>query len=253
MNYLLLRGLGRESAHWYEFADALAARSGGRVERLDVAGCGTERRRTPRPSVLWLARDVARRWESRAPESVPGGWAVIGLSFGGMIALELCRFSGRFERAVIINASSRLTPAAARLSPGGLCTLLGALSSSDVLARERRVLALTSALPADAQHGYAERAAAIARSRPLSRVAVLAQLLGAARFAPPAPSAIGTRMSFVCSRRDQLVSPRCSHDLSAFYAGSAIEHPWAGHDLPLDDPNWLCERVVAWEREAPTP
>jgi hypothetical protein len=83
----------------------------------------------------------------------------------------------------------------------------------------------------------------------MSRAAVLAQLLGAARFVPPPPSELSVRLTFVCSRGDQLVSPRCTRDLSRLYGSPSIEHPWAGHDLPLDDPEWLCARVVALERQ----
>lgn len=243
VNYLLLRGLAREAGHWHDFPAVLAARSDGRVEGLDVAGCGSEHRRLPLPSVPWLARDVARRWSQR-PAS--GEWVLVGLSLGGMIALELCRLLPRsFARAVIINASSRLTPARSRLSVRGSAMLLRALWSTDGLARERRVLALTSRLPADVQQRYAQRAAAIAAARPLGRRAVFAQLLAAARFDPPAPSAIETPLEFVCSRHDALVSPRCTHDLAKHYASALREHPWAGHDLPLDDPNWLSEQLVA--------
>jgi pimeloyl-ACP methyl ester carboxylesterase len=246
VNYLLVRGLGREALHWYDFPGALAARSGARVERLDVAGSGTQRARRPRPSVPWLARDVARRWRALASAAPSSAWTVVGLSLGGMIALELCRIlPGTFSRAVIINASSRLTPLTERLRPSGACTLLGAVLSSDALARERRVLALTSALPPDARRRYARRAALIAEQRPPSRASVLAQLLGAARFVPPAPTALSVPLTFVCSRGDRLVSPRCTHDLAELYASSVLEHPWAGHDLPLDDPSWLCERLVS--------
>lgn len=244
-SYLLVRGLAREAAHWHDFPDVLAARSGARVERVDVAGCGTQRRRVPVPSVPWLARDVARRFRELAGAAPASGWEIIGLSLGGMIALELCRIlPGFFERAVIINASSRLTPVGERLRPRGVLTLLRALGSSNALTRERNVLAITSSLPLQTRGRYAERAAAIAEARPTSRASVLAQLLGAAWFVPPPRRALSVPLTFVCSRHDRLVSPRCTRDLAAFYAGSVLQHPWAGHDLPLDDPDWLCERLV---------
>jgi len=252
VSYLLVRGLARESAHWFDFPSALAARTGARVESIDVAGCGTQRGRAPLPSVPWLARDVARRFRERPSGARGSGWVIVGLSLGGMITLELCRIlPGCFEGAVIINASSRLTPIGERLSLRGVCTLLRALGSSDALVRERSVLALTSSLPPEAQRRHAERAAAIARERPPSRASVLAQLLSAARFVPPPPSGLAVPLTFVCSRRDRLVSPRCTRDLAAFYSGSVLEHPWAGHDLPLDDPDWLCELLVTTVTPSP--
>jgi pimeloyl-ACP methyl ester carboxylesterase len=252
-NWLLLRGLAREQRHWYEFRELLAARLGvARVHCLDVAGAGTEHVVLPRPSVPWLARDVARRLPALGGAPRAGErWALVGLSLGGMLALELCRmFPLQFEAAVIINSSSRLTNASARIRPAAALQLLRAARSDDPLRREQLVLALTSALPEPERALYARRAADFAREAPPSRWAALAQLIAAGRFQPPDRQQIRARLAFVCSRDDGLVSPRCTHDLATWFGSACREHAWAGHDLPLDDPVWLCEHIAQFAEPA---
>jgi pimeloyl-ACP methyl ester carboxylesterase len=244
--WLLLRGLARERRHWHEFPRLLAERDEcHQVELVDLPGAGAEFERVPSPSVAWMARDVARRLPPVVTNARAGTVHVVGLSLGGMVVLELCRLlPERFARAVIINASSRLTPPLARLAPRAALGLLRAASMVDPRLRERRVLELTSTLPAAERARYAIMLADLTRDAPVARSTLLSQLLAAARFYPPAPTTLGAKLLFVCSREDALVSPRCSRDLAAFYASGCEEHASAGHDLPLDDPAWLCERVV---------
>jgi pimeloyl-ACP methyl ester carboxylesterase len=250
MTWLLVRGLAREQRHWHGFAERWRARAGGAaVELVDVAGVGTEHRRRPRASVEWMARDVARRvpglgLPGEAAGRVDVTWSIVGLSLGGMIALELCRlYPERIARAVIVNASSRLSTPRARLRPAAALQLLRAALSPDAMSRERRVLAVTSALPAIEREPYVCVAAEFARDAPVSRASVLAQLVAAGRFWPPAPALLGARLRFVGARNDALVSARCTRELAAWYGADSVEHPWAGHDLPLDDPEWLCDRL----------
>jgi pimeloyl-ACP methyl ester carboxylesterase len=246
MNWLLLRGLAREQRHWHEFRPLCCERLGAeRVHVLDVAGVGTEHHRTPRPSLEWLARDLARRLPTfSAPDGAGGRWSVLGLSLGGMIALELCRlFPQRLRSAVIVNASSRLSSSPARLRPGAMMELLQASMSRDPVRREAVVLGLTSALPESDRLRYARLAAEFTRDAPISGRSVLAQLLAAARFVPPARREIAARLLFVCAREDRLVDPRCTRDLAAWYGAESNQHAWAGHDLALDDPLWLCDRI----------
>jgi hypothetical protein len=55
------------------------------------------------------------------------------------------------------------------------------------------------------------------------------------------------------------VNPVCSAKLAAVWSAPHHEHPWAGHDLPHDDPAWTAEQIRAWlarradEMNAPGP
>jgi pimeloyl-ACP methyl ester carboxylesterase len=245
VNWLLLRGLAREQRHWHEFSDRLVERlPSGRVQLLDVAGAGTEWRRRPHPSIEWLARDVARRMPEAAANG-PSSWGVLGISLGGMIALELCRLlPGRIARAVVVNSSSRLSGPATRFRPLAAARLARVLLCRDDARREEIVLEVTSRLAQGERTRYARLAAEFTRDAPMSPASVLMQLAAAARFSPPS---LVTPLLLVCSRRDGLVNPRCTRDLAAFYGCGFEEHPDAGHDLALDDPDWLCERTLRFE------
>ena len=254
MHWLLLRGLGREQRHWYDFPDFMRrALQPDQLVLLDLAGAGTERERLPRPSVPWLARDVADRLQRlpfvRAAEPKPArerGWGVIGLSLGGMVALELCwLLPHRFAQAVIINSSARISAPSARLERRALAPLGQVLLAADALERETRLLDLTSELPPAERRRCAERAALLGRDGRVRGPAFLAQLCAAARFVPPPPGSLSAGLCFLGARGDLLVSSRCSRDLALRYGAPYLEHPWAGHDLPLDDPAWVCRQIAA--------
>lgn len=247
MNWLLLRGLGRERRHWHDFPSLLGRQLvGGRIHLIDVAGAGTERGRLPWPSVEWLARDIARR----VPELATGeGWSLLGLSLGGMVSLSLCwLLPDSIQQAVIINASGRVSERGARFRLGAVPAFARLLLEASPRHRERGLLELTSALPPAAKSDYAERAVRIAFDSPVRRAAVMSQLLAAARFWPPPREGLRARLLFLGSRNDALVSPACSRALARLYGAPYDEHPHAGHDLPLDDPRWLCERIARFER-----
>ena len=71
------------------------------------------------------------------------------------------------------------------------------------------------------------------------------QLLAAMRHRPP-PRRPPVRMLLLASAQDALVSPRCSQRIAADWYLPLAMHPDAGHDLPLDDPQWLLRRISEW-------
>ena len=92
---------------------------------------------------------------------------------------------------------------------------------------------------------------AVRRQRPVSTSNALRQLVAAARYtAPASPPAGGTppsgRFLLLASRQDRLVSSRCSQAIAKAWQVPLRWHPWAGHDLPLDDGQWVIEQVVDW-------
>jgi len=45
------------------------------------------------------------------------------------------------------------------------------------------------------------------------------------------------------SENDHFVSSSCSKNLAKSWGCELHIHPWAGHDLPLDDPDWIIEHL----------
>ncbi|MDF3831688.1 alpha/beta hydrolase, partial [Cupriavidus basilensis] len=54
----------------------------------------------------------------------------------------------------------------------------------------------------------------------------------------------------ISSKTDRLVDPACSARLAAAWSVPHRRHPWAGHDLPHDDPAWLAATVAHWLQTA---
>ena len=244
--WLLLRGLVRESGHWGDFPQALKRHVGrdDAVLAVDMPGNGVLHCETSPASVAGLlaaCRAQARRQGGRPP------YVLVALSLGGMVALEWChRAAAEVAGCVVINTSlRRFSPAWQRLQPHNFKRLAGLLRPGlTPLQRERQVLELTSSRP-QRHAGVPALWADIGRRHPVSRVNALRQLLAAARYLPPThrPEA---PVLVLASAGDRLVSPNCSASLSARWALPMHLHPGAGHDLPLDDPEWVLRRMLDW-------
>jgi pimeloyl-ACP methyl ester carboxylesterase len=86
--------------------------------------------------------------------------------------------------------------------------------------------------------------AELAHSLPVRRSNALRQLLAAMRFTAPAP--VTVPILVLAGAGDRLVDPRCSQELARRWRLPIALHPWAGHDLSLDDPQWFVAWVADW-------
>jgi pimeloyl-ACP methyl ester carboxylesterase len=238
----LLRGLARSQAHWGPFLDHLrAAFPGDRLDTPDLPGCGA-----CRDGIAPL--DVGRTVEAvRAGIARTGPLWLVGLSMGGMVAYEWARrWPDQVGGLVLINTSAGgLSAPWRRLRWTALPQLIAAAATGDVIARERRIYGFNSRETAR-REAIVETWAALAREQPVRRANAVRQLLAAARYrvAPlPAP----TPTLVLASTHDGMVDPACSRAIAAHVPGATLmEHPRAGHDLPLDDPDWVVGQIRAW-------
>jgi len=169
----------------------------------------------------------------------------LGLSMGGMVALDWAQaHSDRIVSVVLINTSSGLNAPWRRMRPMAFGHALGMALRGDVEARERNILRLTSNRPI----GQALEASwlVVQRQRPVTRRTALAQLRAAAAYRPrpDAPMASGLLLA---SAGDRIVHWHCSRTLARRWHWPLRIHPDAGHDLPLDAPDWVLDqfRTVA--------
>lgn len=243
-SWLLLRGLTREVGHWGAFLPTLAqALAPATVVALDLPGAGARwRERSP-------ARIAAITDDLRAQARVlPRPWRVLGLSLGGMVALDwAARHPQELAAALLVNTSLRpFGSVAERLRPAAWPALAGVLLGGPAPAAERTILALTSARAA-AHAAVLPEWAELRRRHPVSRANALRQLLAAARFGAPAvPPSVP--LWLLCGAGDALVDPACSHRLARAWSLPLHEHPGAGHDLPLDAPAWVAAQAAALGR-----
>ncbi len=242
--WLLLRGLGREQAHWFEFPDQLEAALGARAVCLDLPGTGTEWQRVAPASVLDTARDVAERL-SRSHGVPDRPWGIIGLSFGAMVTLALGElYPDWFSHVVAINTSCNLSLPHQRLNAKAALRLAHLASISDPFEREKAIYRFSSSLGETRIEHYARLGVDIHFQRPVTRATVARQLAAASRFRPAA--LLAQRVLVLSSERDGLVCPDASEHLAAFIRAPHVCHPTAAHDIPLDDPHWVLRRTARW-------
>ena len=56
----------------------------------------------------------------------------------------------------------------------------------------------------------------------------------------------GVPILLLASLGDRLVSPRCSERIARAWNAPLRMRPDAGHDLPLDDPDWVLGQLLDW-------
>jgi pimeloyl-ACP methyl ester carboxylesterase len=242
-DWIFLRGLVRECRHWGSFVQEFAQIvPDARVVLLDLPGNGAL---CGQASPVNVAKMVeAYRTQLRAMgKAAP--YRILAVSMGAMVAAEWShRYPDEVAMQVLINTSMR--PFSAfyrRLRPANYVPLLwNLITRANAMAWERTVLRLTT------NHPHAEVLPYWCKLReqyPVGSRNMLRQLLAAAIYrASTAPPAAATLL--LASANDHLVSVECSLALAAHWQVPLVVHPTAGHDLTLDDGQWVAQQVQAW-------
>ncbi|PKM11754.1 MAG: alpha/beta hydrolase [Gammaproteobacteria bacterium HGW-Gammaproteobacteria-3] len=235
---VLLRGLLRERRHWGDFLACLQQKlPESRLVTLDIPGNGALCHALSPSAISGITDTLRTRVETKP-------LTLVTLSMGGMIALDwMHRYPADINRAILINTSARPhAPFYWRLRWRNYAVLLSLLWQAPA-AREKLILSLTSN-----RHQHDAKLLARwqnwQRQNPVTTQNALRQILAAATFKarqkPQAP------LLLIASRHDRLVDYRCSRKLATAWDACYQEHSWGGHDLPLDDPNWLAETIASW-------
>jgi len=242
--WIFLRGLMRESRHWGSFPELFRERHcPDHIVLPDLPGNGHLHRMTS-PARINLMVDYYRSIASRMHIDPP--YYLLGLSMGAMVAVSWAhRFPSELGGCVLLNASLRpFSPFYHRLSWRNYAALWRLLRTADIAERERQILRLTSARP-ELCARIADTWIAYQREHPVRRRNGLLQLAAAARFRAP-PHRPDVPVLVLSSKGDRLVNPACSMRLAEAWETEAAIHPDAGHDLPLDDGQWVVRQVEAW-------
>ena len=242
--WILLRGLTREQRHWGRFPDKLQSSfPDSKILTPDLSGNGRNcHQRSPATVIqmlLQLRKDIA-------PQLEAGPVHILALSMGAMVAMEwLRRFPDDCEAAVLINSSFKgVCPLYYRLRPENYLKILRGLFSPSLKTREEIILSLTSHLAAD-RDSLIDQWISYARTSPVSRLSAVNQLIAASRYRLPAEKP-ASPIYLLRSQNDQLVNSQCSVDLANQWSLPIDTHPTAGHDLPLDDEDWVCQKITRW-------
>ena len=239
---LLIRGLSREQRHWGAFRPMLASRITNPVLSFDFAGCGQLYQQRSPCNISALRQSVRQQWQQQP--DIGSKVHLVALSLGGMLAIDwAAQFGHEVASVSLINSSAGgLSPFYQRLRWQNYPLIMRSLVSS-AAQRERFVLKLSSAR-AKVQQDLIPAWQLWQQQRPVSKANALRQLFAASRFRLPAK--LNCPVLVLSSLGDTLVDPNCSAALAAYFGAEHQQHPWAGHDLALDDPDWLCQQLAAF-------
>lgn len=240
-HWVLVRGLMSEAFHWWDFLPRLQARfPSHHFHTADILGNGpTGHQATP----LRVDRNIhALREQVR----VPAKKIILGSSLGGMMALEWAyAHPDEVEAVVLINCSLASAPFYRRMRPGALAEIFKFSAFARGIERDILGLRLTTGLSRERCIELAEHWAARSKEYPVRPLNFFAQVGLATRvpmrtLPPPVP------LLLMASRNDRVVHPECSERIAKAWKLPLILHPHAGHDVSLEDPDWLVTQLENW-------
>lgn len=240
--WVLLRGLIREQRHWEDFPEAMASAFPDQcIVTVDIAGNGARYKETSPHTVAGLMESARHDLQQRG---IAPPYHLLAISLGGMIAMEwMVTHPDEITQGVLMNTSlsafSRFTE---RLSPRQYRKIINGFLTSDLYERENLILEITSNLRAD-HADIALRWASYATQYPISRSNALRQLYAAARYKQPYRQPTQP-LHLLTSAEDKLVNASCSFEVAKRWGLPIYQHPLAGHDLPLDDAQWVIEQLT---------
>lgn len=237
---VFLRGLVREAGHWGGFLEKFSkAFPDTNVLALDLPGNGMRFKDISPLSIHEMAASVREDFlRSKGEEN-----HLFAISLGAMVGIEWLRsWPEDFQSAVLVNTSLRgLSPIYQRLRPSNYPRILKMLFSKDPEYVERNILALTS----HSRERFAELTelwVKIQKERPVSSRNAIRQIIAAARFHPPQEKP-SLPILVLGAAGDELVNPSCSEAIAHAWSLPLRMHPRGGHDLTLDEPEWVLDQL----------
>lgn len=246
LNWVLIRGLSREKRHWGDFPELLKkAYPQAQIVVIELPGVGTKYQESSPTTIDGFVEKLRREFITFKDDKK---WGIISVSLGGMIAMSwVHKHQNDFEKIVTINSSAgNLSKLHERLSPLAIKKILQLFFKNDMEQRERVILELTNNIT-PITDDLVRRWASYGAEYPLKREVFLKQLYAASKFKVPA--AIKIPYLIMLGAKDRLTNPNCSRTLAKHFGLPTCEHPEAGHDLPLEAPEWIIEKIVQWDQK----
>jgi pimeloyl-ACP methyl ester carboxylesterase len=232
---VLLRGLSRQSGHWAGFDTKLRDATGLNVVAIDLPGFGSRADVRAPLSIYETAKNI----KDLIIEQQLADVCVLGISFGGMVAIEIGRqWPLTVQSLVVVNSSvAGLVPMWKRLSWSATKAFMQAALTRSPQKREKIILELISNLPVE--KGVLEDWAEIQSKEPADLVATISQLVAACSYKPRERPAVP--MTVIASEQDRLASMDCSQQMAYEWNCPLFINKDAGHDLAIDAPDWTID------------
>jgi len=245
ITWIFLRGLSREHRHWGDFISVFKQYfPEANIMTPDLPGNGIHNRITS-PSTITEIMEFVRN--DVKIQSVQQPINILALSMGAMVALEwMKRYPNECRSGVLINTSIKgINPFKQRLRPENYGRIIkDILLYRDLISKEQCILQLTSN-HTEHQQQIIDNWIGYAQSNPVSRLNIFRQLIAASRYRAPEQKP-EQPLLLLRSLSDHLVNSESSLVISKHWHLPLFTHAEAGHDLPLDDANWVCSQLKSW-------
>lgn len=235
-HWILIRGLTRSHIHWFDFKEIF------KKEFQLQAVFTPELPGNGELSQLQTPRDISTCIESLKKQLPPLNQSVgiVGISLGGMIAAEWAvRYPNEVSHLVLINTSSTHSSFYQRFKPNLYLQVLKTILFSTPARIENFILRATS--NTNKWKNVLAECIQLQHKHPI-QISNFIQQLRLARS-----SAFNNKphckILILTSEKDRLVSHKCSVEIARNWNLQPRIHPTAGHDLPLDDADWIVDQV----------
>ncbi len=244
-NWILLRGLARESAHWGAFVPLLQSTfPNARITLLDLPGTGCFHRETSPNTIKAITDEVRRHALDNGVIEQPV--TILALSLGAMVAWEwMHRYPEDICGAILMNTSfADLSPFYQRLRWQSYGKFIALTMTRDLHNREAKILQLTSNRR-NRDEQIIQAWEQIQKDRPISLKNSFRQIIAAASYRP---GDIKPKQPVLLlnGQGDRLVSPACSEAIHKKWNLELHSRIGSGHDLTLDDGAWVVLQLKAW-------
>ena len=243
--WVLLRGLMREARHWGDFPVRLQQAMGGTVVTPDLPGNGKLHEQSS-PTCIQGMTEACRSQLQELGHPPP--YRLLAMSLGAMVATDwAARYPQELQSMVLINTSlAPYSPFYRRLRPANYLALFSTFLFGSIAQQQALILRLTSNhLSTEQQAETLAQWSSYAQEFPVTRINALRQLYAAASYSAVIDK-VRVPVIVLAGQQDRLVDSRCSDTLAERWACPIRRHPTAGHDLTLDDGDWVVQQVQEW-------
>jgi len=232
--WILIRGLTRGAFHWFDFPEKLSSALQKPVLTLDIPGNGELSQQKFPDSLDDCVEFLRQQIPNRSKINL------LGISLGGMIATKWATlYPDEIQNLVLISSSFSNSAFYERLRPQNYGSIAKLMLRSNPEQIEEFILSATS--NSDHWKNRLQSNIHFHKKYPIQFQNLIKQLWVASQAQiPPKPI---EKCTVLIGQGDRFVHPRCSLEIAKKWNISPQIHPTAGHDLPLDAPEWIIEQI----------